>query len=579
MKRIIKILLGISLCITLVACGGGSKKSAKEFDAFVDKLPSKMLSDTDYELNYLFADKEAAGYKDETYEFPSPSRKTYDQSIEEIDAIYDELETYDRDSLSKEQQLTYDVMMDAFDTSSEVSEDANYYLSTNYLDNVYGEPSNLPMNLYFYVFREESDVTSYLNLLKTSPDYFKKLVKHEQERQDEGYGMTPAQVKSVKETCEEFVSGDKQYLIDTFNQKIDALEGVGDEQKVVYRTNNQAYVEEYLTKAYRDLGTALDKLDVKTKKDEGYASVYDDGDTYYEELIAEDTGFEDIEDYRDYIEHKKDEYLSEFVISLQSLDETKQNELMNMKIPYTTATSPQVALEELEVDMKADFPSIREVGYTMEIVPPSMQSIFEAAAAYFISPVDDVNSKERMVLNGDYSQDNFLTIAHEGFPGHMYQTQYFKEQDQPILRQLMDYSGYTEGYANYVEQYSAKYASDIEMAETWTDYQRYLYAEILLLDLKIHYDGESEKSIKNDIVALYGEMSEEDVASVYEQLLFTPALFAKYYAAGYRLEDLKEEVKDEMGNDYSDMEFHKALLDVGPAPYDIVEQYVMEAVK
>lgn len=571
-------LLGISLFACNKNDDGVSDTPNKEFDAYVEALPAKLYSATDYQLNFIFADKEAAGYADEMYEFSLPDRKAYDKSLEEMNTIYDEIKKFERSSLTADQQLTYDVLLDSFNTDTSVSDTSEYYLSTNYLDTVYGVPSNLPLNFYFYKFRTQSDVDSYLNLLKTSDDYFMGLAKHEQERQDEGFGMTPTQVKAAIQQCDDFIAANKDFLISSFEEKINGLEGLSDQQRAEYSKLNETYITENFTKAYTDLKVALEDLNVKTKKDEGYASIYKDGKQYYEELIYAYTGFDDMDDYKEYLEDKREQYLNEFIEAL-SADATLQSRLTSGTLEFTSATTPQEVLNELEAAMVEDFPEVRDIAYDMEIVPESMQDIFSAAAAYFPSPVDDKNAKELMILNSEYNQDSFLTIAHEGFPGHLYQIQYYKDTDAPMIRQLLDYDGYTEGYANYVEQYSAKYAKDVAGAEAWTDYQRYMYAEILLLDIMIHYEGLSEKEVKKEIVALYGsDLSDEDMSSIYEQLLHTPALFAKYYGAGFRLEDLKEAVKDEVGSNYTDEVYHKALLEVGPAPYRIVKDYVLNHV-
>lgn len=579
MKKFIKLLCVLSLAVGLVACSGSDDGTAsepnKEFDEYVENLPSELYSATDYGLNYTFVDKEAAGYKDELYEYTLPSRDEYDESVEEMDKIYDEIKDFSRSSLSKDQQLTYDVMLAYFDTSTDMSDDAAYYLNTNYLDTMYGAPSNMPLNFYFYKFRTQSDVDSYLNLLKTTKDYYEALADHEQDRQDAGYGMTPSQITALTEQCTDYIDGDQTFLIDSFNEKIDGLDGLSDAEKEEYKATNKKYVEEDLKQAYTSLKEKVEAIDVKTKKDEGYAVVYDDGKEYYEELISANTGFETVEEYREYLEEKQTDILSDaqaMMMKDSTLIDRVMDDAGNDVIDYTDATNPTEVLNELKDEMSDDFPEIRELEYDMEIVPESMQSIFEASAAYFISPVDSLDSAELMVLNSEYSEDSYLTIAHEGFPGHMYQTQYYKEQDQPIIRQLMDFDGYTEGYANYVENYSAKYANDADAATLYTYLMQYTYIEILLLDVEIHYDGIS----KDDAVSALASMGyTNDVAtSQYEQLLHSPGVFSKYYGAGFRFKDLREKVQEE-NSDVTDKEYHEAILNVGSAPYSIVEDYVM----
>jgi len=580
MKRFIKLLWVLTLSIGLVACGGKEEQTTasapnKEFDAYVEELPSLLYDATDYGLNYVFVDKKAAGYKEKMYEYALPSRKDYDKSMEEVEQVYDEIKDFSRNSLSKNQQLTYDVLLAYFDTTTNMSDDAAYYLNTNYLDTIYGAPSNMPLNFYFYKFRNQNDVDSYLNLLKTTKDYYSALAKHEQERQDEGFGMTPSQIAALIEQCNDYIEGDQTFLIDSFNQKIDELEVVNETQKEEYKVINKQYVEEDLKQAYRMLKEDIEKLTIKTKKDEGYSAIYDDGEDYYEELIQANTGFETVKDYRQYLEEKAEEVMSEvqkIMMSNQDVLQRTIDEEGKIIVDYTSADNPTDALVELKEKMKDDFPRMRELVYDMEIVPESMQSIFEASAAYFVSPVDSLDSPELMVLNSTYSKDAYLTIAHEGFPGHMYQTQYYKERKEPMIRQLMDFDGYTEGYANYVENYSAKYAQDEEAANLYTLLMQYQYIDILLLDIEIHYDGISKEEAISNLKEL--GYDEEMANGQYEQLLHSPGLFAKYYGAGFRFKDLREKVQEE-NQKISDKDYHEAILNVGSAPYDIVESYVL----
>lgn len=585
MKRWMKVWL-VVLLLVVASCGQSTpnkKESAtnKEFNAFIEKVPKELFDPKDYGLNFVFENKANFGYEDVIYEYTLPTREWFDETLKQSKTIYKELTSFDRDSLDAKQQLTYDVMKEYFNTDTKLSDDASYYLNTDELNESYGAPSNLPINLYLFSFRNETDVKSYLNLLKTAPDYFKALVNHEQDRQDHGFGMTKSHVTSIIKQCTDFIDGNHQFLVDSFNDKLAKVKGISSEAQTQYKQENEEYLKSGLFVAYQNLKQDLEALNVKTKTDTGLASAYGkEGKKQYAELIKEFTGFEDMEEYRTYLEDVYENRMN--VLKTADPDVlSKFYEILGGEgedgITFTNATTPQDVLKELQEAIKADFPKIRDMEYEMEIVPESMQSIFTAAAAYLNSPVDSNTVKERMLLNSEFSQSSFLTIAHEGFPGHMYQKQFYKDLNTPIIRQLMDFDGYVEGYANYVENYSAKYSEEKELAELYVIANQITYAKILLTDLEMHYDGKSENKVLLDLQLAFST-DKEGALGIYHQLLHTPALFSKYYGAGFRLYDLRQEVKDR-SKKYTDKEFHSWLLEVGPAPYDIVESYILNKTK
>ena len=80
---------------------------------------------------------------------------------------------------------------------------------------------------------------------------------------------------------------------------------------------------------------------------------------------------------------------------------------------------------------------------------------------YFMPQIDnlDINS---IYINsaGTDSSDLYPTLAHEGYPGHLYQTQYFASTSPSLIRNVIKPGGYIEGWASYVEVHSYEYAGD-----------------------------------------------------------------------------------------------------------------------
>ncbi len=254
--------------------------------------------------------------------------------------------------------------------------------------------------------------------------------------------------------------------------------------------------------------------------------------------------------------------------------------LTSYEFTYTTIDdiNELLAYFEEKVAESGDYPIIDSLSYHMEEVPTALQDIIQASAMYYISPLDELNSEERLVLNGSFSSNDYNTIAHEGYPGHMYQHNYFKSTGANIIRSLFGNLGYKEAWANYSGYQMNEYCDDPVLAELMRINELYSYALILDLDISIHYDNMDREDAVSYLVSAYG-LGEEDATGLYEQLLENPGVFIPYYGYLYRFYDLKEQVIEIMGDDYSELVFHTLILDLGALPYDVLEERVLESIE
>ena len=98
-----------------------------------------------------------------------------------------------------------------------------------------------------------------------------------------------------------------------------------------------------------------------------------------------------------------------------------------------------------------------------------------------------------------------------------------------------------------------------------------LYA---LADMGIHYDGWSLL----DTIAFfrsYGITETEVIEEIYQLILGDPANYLKYYIGYVEFLELKKEAIHRWSDDFSQEKFHKAVLEVGPASFDLLREYVI----
>lgn len=199
------------------------------------------------------------------------------------------------------------------------------------------------------------------------------------------------------------------------------------------------------------------------------------------------------------------------------------------------------------------------------------------------TPIDDSSTQliyiNEKYLGDDATMDLYPTMAHEGYPGHMYQTVYTNESGLPLVRNLFSYSGYTEGWATYVEFYSYSVSGldeDLANVLVWDEITSLgLYAYI---DMGVHYEGWDREDTA-EYLSGFGIDDEEVVDEVFEIIVEEPANYLSYFIGYLEFMELRETAEKELGDDFNAKEFHQFLLEMGPAPFYIIEDYMDDWMK
>lgn len=576
MKRILKIGLSIALCISVFACSDKKEEYSEDFAKYVDTLPEVLLGNTTTAINSFFDDPKAYGIDVEAYTLDYSTSEDYANSIKEIKEIKKKLKSFDYDDLSKEQQITYDVLKNF--TNIEVNTEDFYYLKTNYFDVNSGVQSNLPLELWVYEFKNQIALDSFLSILQSTPDMFVKYIEFEKERQEKGFGMSKTYLDDVIDDFKSFNEGDHTYIITATNEKIDELDFIDEKEKQEYKEKiANAYENDFLP-SFVYAQNELSTIQSNVAEDASLAD-YQNGKDYYAYLIQSYTGFDSIEEYSDFLDEQESKIFKNVMkLSVKNPDLA---EIDLNAIQYTNIDNINDLLKYLEEEVSESdaFPKLKKLDYHMEVVPEALREIFQAAAAYFLSALDNHDAKEKMILNGDYTQNDYNSIAHEGFPGHMYQYNYFKSVDHHIVRDLLSNLGYTEGWATYAATQACDFAEDQLGCEFMELNNDLIYLYFLRLDIMIHYEGASREEAYDYMRELFAVEDESVLSDQYEQLLENPAVFATYYGGKYQFMNLKEEAKDAWGDDYSDLKYNEAVLELGPLPFELLHKYMEEQFK
>lgn len=539
-----------------------AESSDRQFRTFTRSLFQTEVSANTISLHYTLRSPSDYGIADipATYGSLSSDPVAAKASVRNV---LSSLQEFDPDTLSSENALTFKIL----DTYlKNASTGTNYLLYQEPLGPVSGIHTQLPVLLSEYSFYDTQDVETYLALLKETPSYFDSVIRFEQKKAASGLFMPDYQADSVLDTCQSFIDmGKENYLVSTFNERIASLDLLPENKKDSFQKENMKLVTEEIYPAYQNLITAIKSLKGKGMNEQGL-SHFPYGKKYYEYLVRQTTGC--------------NESISRLRLMTRAQILEDLSAMQKILFPADAAltqasvleqTSPDSMLDDLRSKITDTFPEIPDVDFQVKYVPESMQD-YLSPAFYMIPAIDNLTENVIYINNGQTASglNLYTTLAHEGYPGHLYQTVYFSASEPDPIRSILDFGGYVEGWATYAEMMSYYLAplpkTEASLLQKNSSVILGLYA---LADMGIHYDGWSV----TDTVRFFSDYGINDpnaVQSVYKLIIGSPANYLKYYIGYLKFYELKKEMADAMGNQFSQKEFHRAVLDVGPAPFEIV---------
>lgn len=542
---------------------------AADFVSFLDDLFLEEVTSNTINLHFTLSDPETFGITETPITLGDISEQSFLASNAELENTLSVLLSYDYESLPLSQQLTYDLLQDYLSTQLSISDLTLY---DEILRPSTGIQSQLPVLYEEYRFYDENDIKDYLNLIPLTDEYFQQIIEFEQRKADAGLFMSDFACNTIISQCEEFIKNPEgHYLIETFNNKVNNLASLSDTARIEYITQNETLIKEQVLPAYQKLADALTKLRGSGKNDMGLCHL-PKGTDYYKYLVYYNTGCSaEIPDIQKMVEDKRNSDLLESA-ALMTEDTGLWQECKNVSLSGMDAVS---TLNVLKDEMLTQFPAAPDAGFTVSYIDECMAD-YMAPAFYITSPIDNFENNSIFInaMTDTSTMRYFTTLAHEGFPGHLYQTVMSYQAGMEPVRSTLNYPGYVEGWATYVEMLSYHYAKlNEQVAELLELNQSALLSLYASTDIGIHYEGWSFA----DTVSFwseYGISDDQSLREVYELIVEEPAHYLKYYVGYLEFLNLKETAKEKYGNDYNDITFHQALLDIGPAPFDIVEKYL-----
>lgn len=604
MKRIISLFLSLMLCLSLCSCGGDSKSSSTSeqvdateqstnapnipeetksyseeelaeqarFETYLDTLFVEMAQTSDtISVHYLMQRPEDFGI--ETYPI-SFGEVMVDLEAYEADfqTELDALSSYSYEMLTTDQKITYDVLKYYLTTSIETSP---YYYYQEPLSSSTGMHAMMPIYFAEYGLYREQDVRDYLDLMKQIRPYFEQLIAFEEKRVELGIFMNDDQLAEIIEQCEKIYADATNdfYLNDLFAEQLAEVSGLSEDTRNTYLEEHKQLVLSDFAPAYQYLIDTLKTFEGKGGSVSG-ASTYPQGDAYVEALnrqyIASGKTLAEIVDTLE----KTNALLLTQVQTLVTLDPSLSDALMNFQQP---TEDPEGIMKHLIEYFSDTYPGLNGCTYDILYVAESLEESL-SPAFYMIPSLDGYKTENTIYVNRGRIEGNglFTTLAHEGFPGHMLQNTYYRAQGSHPIRAFLSYLTYTEGWATYVEYNAFAAMEDVsgKLAKLLAANAQFSLNMLALVDLGINYEGWSFSETCDFFLTNFGIEDKETVKMYYNIFISDPLSYVPYALGCIEIQDMLTTATENCEGELDLMYFHEKLLTIGPAPMDIVKEYM-----
>lgn len=535
----------------------------QEFEDFLTKVFMDEYSMNSISLNFLIENPEDYGFDRIPSAWPAVDISGMDEYFAGIQEYLTELGAMQYDSLTYEQKLIYDTLKTYLESESAYE---SCYLFTSPFSTD-GITSQLPIIFAEYIFHSKQDIDEYINLLETLQSYVEDSLEYEQHRMEEGYYLSTYTYETVIAQCQTFLDQGENYLTDIFKNKLEEIDGITAEEKETYIKRNKDSIENSVIPAYHLMIDTLTDLQKKGEFNKGLCEM-EHGKDFYRYLLKNTVGTDKTPEE---LITLTDSNLKKYQAQMTSLILLDASLYEKIEEPEYIYSDPDEILSYLTKMLKTDFPEAVCDSYNLHETDAAMSDEL-VVAFYILSPIDHFQNNV-IYVNPDKiaeGSDLFPTLAHEGLPGHMYQHNYFCSLKPHYFRSILTNTGYSEGWAKYVELYSYDWSGlDENLAKLLKINDLFSIALPARIDLGVNYEGWSIQDTA-DYLTKFGINDDEIIKLYYDTIISSPGVFLPYYVGYLELESMKDTAKQALEDKFSIRDFHKFYLEIGPTYFNIM---------
>lgn len=576
LKKIRVKLIVIGICLIFLAVLSFVKEDHKDnsdqekFQRYTISFFKENASANEITMHYLLENPEKYGLKKSKSLYGKMKKEDVLNEKNKISDEIKKLKKFRKKELTRKQQNTYEVLMDYLSRQEKL---AMYPYYERVLGKSSGQQVQILLTLSEYRLKNEQNIKSYFKLLRGLNAYFDSLIEYSKEQvkrnlfiSDESLEETLKQIKSVTTQKDNMLAA-------TFNLRISEVKGINAATKKQYCRENKKIVKMEVIPAYERLYSHLQALKGNGKNKNGLY-YYKNGKDYYEALVAQKTGSAKTVEEMIEISDQTIEKCLRKLIKLQKKYPNIINRYRKSKKNIKIVQNSQKVLNKLRQKMVKYYPKAPKVSCKIKYVHKTMEEY--TSPAFYMVPAVDSYKENVIYINKSQTAELYPTLAHEGYPGHLYQNVYYAAKGDDPVRYLLDYPGYSEGYATYVEGFSYSMMDAEGYGDIYQQMNMEMYEYNLALcsrvDLGVHYEGWKKKDVRAYLRSFGMEKSQAD--ELFQMIIENPANYLSYYIGYQEFHELLTDYKNKAGKQYNLKAYHTEILDAGPCSFDILRRRI-----
>ncbi|HUL47644.1 MAG TPA: DUF885 domain-containing protein [Steroidobacteraceae bacterium] len=524
-----------------------------------------------------------------------------DEDYAQLARFLAEVRRFDRATLSRQEQITYDILVDQYQTGLAfrrfdwLQGDELYPVSP-----MFGVEVELPAFMQTtHVVSNEKTARNYVRRLEAMGDKLDQVTAAMQRQARVGVVLPPSLLERSLTVIHDTVSGPPKdnALVTTFVTRMNKVKSLDSARKQQLESEAVAAVGARIYSAYARMSAALEALRPAAAGQGAGVARLPDGAAYYALELRQNT----TTDYTPEQVHalglsevaritgEMDQLLAAVGLTAGSVGERMAALSRDPRFLLPNDdTGRRQALERYQqildavaARMPEYFRTLPGKRLTVERVPASQEK--GTSGAYYQPAAMDGSRPGIFFANlRDMSEVptwSMKTLAyHEGIPGHHLQiSTALGLKDLPLIRQQTLYSAYAEGWALYAEQLAAEIG--MYRDDPWGNLGRLqlelLRAARLVVDTGIHAQGWSREQAISYMVATTGK-AQAEVASEVERYMAMPGQACAYKIGELKILELRARAQAALGPRFNLKDFHTVILENGGVPLTLLTQLVDE---
>ncbi len=536
---------------------------------------------------------ERFGINGHNAELDDESLASVDRLVEKMLAAHETLLSYADEDLNPADKLSKDVMLSLLGILVEGQRFKYHSFPVNQLFGVQnGFPSFMESTHQIEDLDDAEDYVTRLSKVGIKFDQVLEGLKHR-----ENLGILPPQfmVTKVLEEMNAFVNtpAAENILFTALGKKMQAAELDPKDQQDIAEQARQA-IEQTVYPAYQNLISYFEQLDNKVSENYGAWNL-PDGDDFYVLALRFFTTTDYSPDHIHNFGLQEVGRIQSEILSILAengwdvsggFTSSIENMAINPRFYYSDSDEGReqiiddykAILVEAENQMPSHFHDFPKAIMDVQRIPEFKEKT--APGAYYQRPAMD-GSRPGVFYANLYDikatpRYGMKTLAyHEGVPGHHYQLAIQQElEDMPFFRKMVPFTAYSEGWALYAERVAYEMGLLSDPYDNIGRLQAELFRAVrLVVDTGIHAKRWSREQAIDYMLANTG-MAESDVVSEIERYFVFPGQATAYKMGMTKILELREHAQTALGDQYDVRDFHRAVLNNGSVPLNILEQLV-----